>query len=519
MGADASIGHHLATALAEEVRRADCLNRIATAIAVGNDLDSVVQAVVDGGVELTEAAFGAFFYNVEDAAGERYTLYALSGAPREAFSRYPMPRKTAIFAPTFDGVGVVRSDDISKDPRYGLSGPYHGMPPEHLPVRSYLAAPVIGRDGEVLGGLFFGHPETGRFTARVQDLLVGVAAQAAVAIETMRLKETARRELASLQFALKAGRMGSWELDVETGVYTASDICKHNYGRAADATFGFQDLIDAIHPEDRPQMRAAIDAAIAHGSAYDVEYRVILPDGELRWIQVRGRAAQTAQDGGARRLAGVSLDITERKRAEQRQQLLLNELNHRVKNTLATVQAIARQTLRGCPNPEDFSEAFEARLLALSQTHNLLTEQNWRSASLMAILAAELRPHGGARDSRFVLDGDGDMQLNPKAAVALGMAMHELATNAVKYGALSGPEGRVTLRSRRVGEGEDRKLVLEWIESGGPPVAPPSRRGLGARLLEDGLAGELSSVVRLDYRPEGVACRMELPMRVVETAE
>ncbi len=532
---------------AEEMRRADSLNRIAVAIAVGDDLEQVVQAVVNGGVELTGAAFGAFFYNVETEAGESYTLYTLAGAPPSAFEGYPMPRKTAVFAPTFNGVGVVRSDDITRDSRYGHEAPHFGMPKGHLPVRSYLAAPVISRAGEVLGGLFFGHPDPGRFTARLETLLVGVAAQAAVAIETRRLQEASRRELAertraeaalavseaqsrlaaaenaqalaSLKFALDAGRMGSWELDVETQAYIASDICKANYGYRPDQAFGFGDLVAAIHHEDRPRMQAAMEAAIASGEDYDVEYRITLPNGQERWIHARGRAAQTADHGGVRHMAGVSLDITERKRSEDRRQLLINELNHRVKNTLASVQAIARQTLRTSPDLAGFQEAFEARLLALSQTHNLLTERHWRSASLLAMLAAELRPHGGARDPRFTVEGDGDLHLQPKAAVALGMAMHELATNAAKYGALSTPTGRITLRAHRTRRDGQRRLVLDWIETGGPPVPVPSRRGFGARLLEDGLAGELAGDVRLEYRPEGLCCRMELPLDLVESTE
>jgi GAF domain-containing protein len=131
--------------LAEEVRRSRALNRIAEAIGAGHDAESLVQAVVDGGVELTGAQFGAFFYNVIDDAGESFTLYSLSGAPRSAFEAFPMPRNTAVFAPTFNGEGVVRSDDITRDPRYGRNAPRHGMPEGHLPVRSYLAVPVITR--------------------------------------------------------------------------------------------------------------------------------------------------------------------------------------------------------------------------------------------------------------------------------------------------------------------------------------------------------------------------------------
>jgi PAS domain S-box-containing protein len=532
----------LESALAEETRRADALNRIAAAIGAGGDLAGVVQAVVDGGVELTGAQFGAFFYNLVNVEGESYTLYALSGAPRSAFERFPMPRNTAIFHPTFVGEGVVRSDDITKDPRYGLSAPYHGMPKGHLPVCSYLAASVVSQAGEVLGGLFFGHSEPASFPARLESLMEGLAAQAAVAIDSMRLNAAARRDLEErlraeealadsqarlqpaqqrLQFALESSRLGSWELDVETRAYESSELCRANYGRAPGEPFGFEDLVAAIHPEDRPRMLSAIEAAIRTGGDYDAEYRVIHPSGETRWVQARGRAAQIADAGGVRRMAGVSLDVTERKRAEERQRLLLNELNHRVKNTLATVQSIASQTLRSAADAEAFRAAFEARLLALSQTHNLLTDAGWEAASLIDILRLEMTPHAAGKpgEVRFFVDADRDVRLTPKAAVALGMAFHELTTNAVKYGALSTPEGRVSVRSRIVRSDGVARLIVEWAESGGPPVAKPQRRGFGGRLLEQGLAGELKGEVKLDYRSTGLLCRMELPMQGLEPTE
>jgi PAS domain S-box-containing protein len=518
----------LEAALAEETRRADVLNRIAAAIGRGHDLQAVVQAVVDGGVELSGAQFGAFFYNLVDARGESYTLYALSGAPREAFERFAMPRNTAVFHPTFVNAGVVRSSDITKDPRYGKNPPYNGMPQGHLPVRSYLASSVVSRGGEVLGGLFFGHSEPGRFGQRMEHLMEGLAAQAAVAIDNVFLADTIREDVGAaqttrerLRFALEAGRLGSWELDVASRAYEASDLCKANYGREPGDEFTFADLIAAIDEEDRSRMQAAMEQAIKSGAEYDIEYRVRHASGEVRWLHVRGRAAITAEKG-VHRMAGVSLDVTERKRAEERQRLLLNELNHRVKNTLATVQSIASQTMRASPDPADFRPAFEARLLALSQTHNLLTNQNWEAASLTDILIGELTPHAGARDgggARFLLDADANVRLNPKAAVALGMVVHELATNAVKYGALSKPGGRVTVRSRvKSAEGGER-LTVEWIETGGPKVVQPKRRGFGTRLLQQGLAGELGGEVDIEYRPDGLWCRIKLPMHALEPLE
>jgi PAS domain S-box-containing protein len=173
--------------LQENAAVTETLNNVGAVVASDLDRTRVVQAVTDAATELTTAEYGAFFYNVFDERGEAYTLYSISGAPRELFSTFPMPRNTAVFGPTFKGIGVVRSADITKDPRYGHNAPYHGMPQGHLPVRSYLAVPVKGRGGEVMGGLFFGHSDVGRFDERHERLAVGIAAWASVALENARL--------------------------------------------------------------------------------------------------------------------------------------------------------------------------------------------------------------------------------------------------------------------------------------------------------------------------------------------
>jgi PAS domain S-box-containing protein len=177
----------------EERRTLEILNRAGSALSLETDLQKTVQIVTDAGVELTRAEFGAFFYNVIDPKGGRYMLYTLSGAPIEAFANFPMPRNTEVFAPTFNGEGIVRSDDITQDPRYGRNAPRKGMPEGHLPVRSYLAVPVISRTEEVIGGLFFGHATPGRFTERSERALTGLAAEAAVAMDNARLSEERSR--------------------------------------------------------------------------------------------------------------------------------------------------------------------------------------------------------------------------------------------------------------------------------------------------------------------------------------
>jgi serine phosphatase RsbU (regulator of sigma subunit) len=186
---------HTEQRLKAETQAAGRLYRISTALMAERELHDIVQRVTEESTALAGADFGAFFYNVLDDRGESFMLYTIAGVPREAFERFPMPRNTKVFDPTFRGEGVVRSGDITADPRYGHSAPYFGMPDGHLPVRSYLAVPVKSRGGEVLGGLFFGHGGTGRFSEDVERSVVAVAALAAIAVENSRLHDTARREL------------------------------------------------------------------------------------------------------------------------------------------------------------------------------------------------------------------------------------------------------------------------------------------------------------------------------------
>jgi PAS domain S-box-containing protein len=194
----------------EEIRRdrhaLEVLNRAGSALAQETDRRRVVQTVTDAGVELTGAEFGAFFYNLVNDAGESYVLYTVSGVPAEAFSKFPMPRNTEVFAPTFAGETIVRSDDITKDRRYGHNDPYTGMPSGHLPVRSYLAVPVVSRSGGVLGGLFFGHSAVGIFNDRSERGLVGLASEAAIALDNVDLSQAALKEIEDRKRAEEALR-------------------------------------------------------------------------------------------------------------------------------------------------------------------------------------------------------------------------------------------------------------------------------------------------------------------------
>ncbi|MFS8066916.1 MAG: sensor histidine kinase, partial [Byssovorax sp.] len=213
----------------------------------------------------------------------------------------------------------------------------------------------------------------------------------------------------------------------------------------------------------------------------------------------------------ARLYTQLQQENSERKQAEERQKLLLNELNHRVKNTLMIVQAIAGQTLRMADSPRAFTEAFGSRLLALSQTHNLLNETSWKGASLHDVVCAELAPHANGDAGRFSLIGE-DVRLRPEAAVTTGMVFHELATNAAKYGALSLPSGHVQVTWSLNAGAAGQWIHLEWLERQGPPVQAPRRKGFGSRLIERDLGRQLAGDVRLEFLPGGVRCVMDLPM-------
>ena len=204
----------------------------------------------------------------------------------------------------------------------------------------------------------------------------------------------------------------------------------------------------------------------------------------------------------------VFRDVTDFRSAEEHRELLINELNHRVKNTLAMVQAIAAQTFKGVA--ASVRADFDQRLMTLSSVHNLLTDQNWDSAELHDVIRASLHPHLGGERVRLAYGGP-DLRLKPRGAVAMSMALHELGTNALKYGALSTGTGMVTLEWRA----DDARFRFRWEESGGPSVARPTHTGFGSRMIERGLSSELQGEVKIDYRPEGLVCTIDSPLEAI----
>ncbi|MFH6785023.1 MULTISPECIES: sensor histidine kinase [Methylobacterium] len=291
--------------------------------------------------------------------------------------------------------------------------------------------------------------------------------------------------------------------------------------RPQDGTISMREFFRrVVHPEDKAGFRAAVAAALHSDGVLHATTRIRRAgDGvaeEWRTIEMAGRFERDGAAGLPRRLIGVVADITDRRLAEERQSLLIRELHHRVKNTLATVQAIVGSTARTASSIDSFYEAFVGRIMSLAHTHSVLTEDVWQTASLRGLLENELRPYAdGAMQSgsggRIELDGPA-VDLPSEVAVPIGMAIHELTTNAAKYGALSNRNGRVRIRWS-VEPGADRpRLRFHWQESGGPPVAPPTRQGFGSRLLQRVLTTQVQAEVATDYAPGGLTLTMLAPL-------
>ena len=305
--------------LREETRTTETLYRIGTRLSAELDVHRLVQTVTDEATALTGAAFGAFFYNVTDARGGRYTLYTISGVPRAEFEKFPMPRNTDLFGPTFRGEHVVRCDDVTKDPRYGKSSPHHGMPKGHLPVRSYLAVPVVSRSGDVIGGLFFGHPEVGVFSERDERLVQGIASQAAIAIDNAQLYQALHESEDRLRLAVESAELGTWDFNPVSGALAWSDRCKALFGLPPDAVVTYESFLALLHADDRERTHQAVVRALDPGEAgreFDVEYRAVGEGDDMeRWIRATGRAF--FENGKAVRFIGTVLDVTEKKRWEE----------------------------------------------------------------------------------------------------------------------------------------------------------------------------------------------------------
>ena len=324
---------------------------------------------------------------------------------------------------------------------------------------------------------------------------------------TKRLQESDER----FRQALSAGKMGTWQRNITTGKGTRDRNLNSVLGLPQeDTTQGIDDCLKYVHPDDRQAVAQAWQLATTAKDLYEAEFRIVRADGKTRWLREQGRIAQ-CPDGSEVFLTGLALDITDRKRSEERQELLIQELNHRVKNILAMVQSIATQTLSGTNTRQ--SAAFIARLQSLAACQNLLTQNHWDGAHLGDILKNTFAPHN-KEASRIEIAGD-DRIVTSRDAISISLALHELATNAVKYGALANEVGKICVSWSFEPQAGNSRLQFDWREENGPPVTKPAQLGFGSRLLRS-LAGQSGASYVSDFAASGFQCQLTLPLEAAQ---
>jgi PAS domain S-box-containing protein len=333
---------------------------------------------------------------------------------------------------------------------------------------------------------------------------------------TRDISERKRTEVAlsertmQLELAGKAALVGSFAFDVDAQKMQISEGYAAIHGfREGTTEIARSQWQAGVHPDDRREVEAARRRAFRQRrNEYGIEYRILRRSGEVRWIEKRSFIAYRS-DGCPERVVGVNIDITDRKRAHQHQSTLLAELDHRVKNVLATVSTVAARTMDGSSSIHDFVASLEGRIGSMARTHELLSAAQWQGISVLELVRRELAPYA----TRGNTDVSGpEVILRAEAGQALGMVLHELATNAAKYGALSTQNGRVSIAWQKLLNGHPRsRLILQWSEVGGPSVMAPQHSGFGMSTIRDLIPYEFGGTVDLAFAPSGVQCRLEIP--------
>ena len=343
---------------------------------------------------------------------------------------------------------------------------------------------------------------------RAEDVLIVQAAAnvAAATIKQILREQQTGRESLTLSLAIKTAEMGVWQYDPRSQTVVWDERLREIIGKERSRSQPTAaDFFAMMHPDDLERVRSALIRTSEEGLAFNEEFRLTRPDGREIWLIGRG---ERIIEGDRSSVVGINADITERMVAEEQNRFVMRELDHRVKNVLAIILSIAKITGANAKDFESFISSFDKRLLAMARTHSLLAEGRWQGAKLRALIADEVAHTGG--DSEIILAGP-DVDLSPASAQNLSMALHELTTNALKYGSLSVPGGKLTISwDWEAGSGDDKRLRLHWNESGGPVVNAPDNKGFGSTVIERILRAQLGAETAIEYAADGldVICRI-----------
>jgi two-component sensor histidine kinase len=331
------------------------------------------------------------------------------------------------------------------------------------------------------------------------------------------MEEALRKSEERYRSAMHLGRIGSWEIDFVKGVRTWTREGMSLFGIDLPDGLGevggpSDEFYKAMYPEDRHLLRD-YHAVTDSRDSFPAEYRIVKRDGQICWLAGFGRVLDRQSNGKARRVLNVATDITDRKAAEAHQRFLLQELSHRSKNLLAIIQSIANQTLRNSKDPKDFQHRFNGRLQGLAASNDLLTRGDWRGSSLRELIEFQLAPFIDLSSPRLEIRGP-EISLAADASQAIVLALHELATNAVKYGALSSSQGQLSVSWTVDPPPSATGLKLEWRERGGPPVTDPKDKGFGHIVIKKMVEQAVGGSVELDFAEEGLHWSLQAPASV-----
>ena len=485
-------------------RRDALMLRLSERLRTLSDPDELlVTALTLVGEELKAGRIG--YAEVDEAAGRLDILRCLTRGTADISGNYPLDGVGAGVNAKLRAGDSVRFDNADEDPL--IDTPELRETYRQADALAVLTVPVIS--GERYRAMLFAHdPQPRRWLDAEEEMLRDATAHIWREISRARAEAALRRSEERYRRIFEQANDLILTADLDQRITDCNPAAARAIGLTREQAIG-RSIGEFLSSEGFAKSSDMLRRKLEHGGTTRYEIEVYTISGRTLHWEVD--STLTVDEAGRPvGLHAIGRDVTERRRADERQRLLVNELNHRVKNTLALVQGLALQSFREGRDSAEARTAFQERLTALAAAHDLLTRESWEGATL-GHLVEEGLGHINAVRTRVRMKGP-DVTLAPKAAVSLSMALHELATNAAKYGALSTPEGEVSLRW----QAEDGCLCLEWRERGGPPVSPPGRRGFGLRMIERALAADLAGGVSVEFAPDGLVCRIEAALSHAE---